>query len=325
MFTAVRDKISALLSGLDLGSVLVCVIMAAVLAGTAVGWYALDLHHQRWVLHPFGERMIFRGTWLQPLVMVVLAVVFFGLMRAIKGLRWQDMSRDGKVVVISSLAIIAVLWWFGRGGFYGRNLDHLMPRSDLSPLYSFFYFSLSCVLLRLGLPLLMMRFGVLSGGPRDYGFGFEGASKLWWVYLVLTLGVCLVVVLYASNHPAFLAKYPLCRAMISGNKILLWHFLLYQLAYFMVFVSGESFWRGTIAFGLEKDLGYLALVFMIIPYVTAHFGKPLPETLGAIVTGLVLGGLALKHRSFWLGVAAHYSVALTMDLSAILRVGIKLI
>jgi len=304
---------------------IVAVVMALVLAGTAVGWYALDLHHVKRAVELFGERRMLRGTWLQPLVMVGLAVIFFGLVRAVLGLRWRDMSRDGKVVAISSLAIIAVLWWFGRGGFYGRNLNHLLPRSDLSPLYSFFYFSFCCVALRLGLPLLMMRFGLLNGGPKDHGFGFRGASQLWWVYLGLTLMVCGVVVIYASNQPAFLAKYPLCRAMITGDRILLWHFLAYQGAYFMVFVSGESFWRGTIIFGLEKDLGYLALVFMTIPYVTAHFGKPLPETLGAIGTGLVLGGLALKHRSFWLGVAAHYSVALTMDISAILRQGFKLI
>jgi hypothetical protein len=194
----------------------------------------------------------------------------------------------------------------------------------MTPLYAFFYFSMSCVLLRLGLPLLLMRFG-LRGRVSDYGFRLRGSSQLWWVYLVMALGVCGVVVVYASQQPAFLAKYPLCRAMISGHRILLWHFLLYQLAYFMVFVSGESFWRGYIAFGLEKDLGWLALVFMIIPYVTAHFGKPLPETLGAIITGVVLGGLALKHRSFWLGVLAHYGVALTMDLSAIYRQGMRLI
>lgn len=304
-------------------STLVCGVMAGVLAATSVGWYALDLHHQRWVVHPFGERLVLRGTWLQPLVMVVLAAIFFEVVRRVKGLRWRDMSRDGRVVAISSLVIIAVLWWFGRGGFYARNINQHMPASALSPLYSFFYFSISCVVLRLGIPLIMMRLG-LKGGPRDFGWSMQGGG-LWKVYLVLALAVCGVVVLYASTLPAFLAKYPMCRAMITGKEVLLWHFLLYQLAYFMVFVSGESFWRGFIAFGLEKDLGHLALVFMIIPYVTAHFGKPLPETLGAIVTGLVLGGLALKHRSFWLGVAAHYGVALTMDLSAIARQGIKLI
>lgn len=314
-----------LLPRVDRRALLVASLMAMVLAATTVGWYALDLHHQKWVVHPFGERLVFRGTWLQPLVMVGLAAIFFALVRVVKGLHWREMSRDGKVVAIASLAIIAVLWWFGRGGFYGRNLHAYLPRTDFTPLYSFFYFSICCVVLRLGLPLLMMRLGILKGGPRDYGFRLKGASQLWKVYLGLTLVVCVVVILYASKQPAFLAKYPLCRAMITGDRILLWHFLLYQLAYFMVFVSGESFWRGTIAFGLEKDLGYLALVFMIIPYVTAHFGKPLPETLGAIGTGLVLGGLALKHRSFWLGVAAHYGVALTMDISAILRQGIRLI
>jgi uncharacterized protein len=304
-------------------STLVCGVMAAVLAATSVGWYALDLHHQRWVVHPFDERMVLRGTWLQPLVMVALAVFFFEVVRRVKGLRWRDMSRDGRVVAISSLAIIAVLWWFGRGGFYARNINAHIPGSALSPLYSFFYFSMSCVLLRLGIPLLLMRSG-LKGRPKDFGWSLHGGG-LWKVYLVLALSVCGLVVIFASNQPAFLAKYPMCRAMITGKQVLLWHFLLYQLAYLMVFVSGESFWRGYIAFGLEKDLGHLALVFMIIPYVTAHFGKPLPETLGAIVTGLVLGGLALKHRSFWLGVAAHYGVALTMDLSAIARQGIRLI
>lgn len=96
-------------------------------------------------------------------------------------------------------------------------------------------------------------------------------------------------------------------------------FVLYQAAYGLVFISGESFWRGFILFGLERDMGRAALVYMIIPYTMAHYGKPIAETMGAVGAGLVLGYLALRHRSFWLGVAAHWSVALTMDLSAIWR------
>ncbi len=307
----------------DRGALIVAVLMTVVLAGSAVGWYALDLHHVRHVVRPFGERIVLRGTWLQPVVMVALAAIFFGLLRAVRGQRWRDLSRAGRIVAVGSLVIIAVLWWFGRGGFFGRVISPHMPDGPLEPLYSFFYFAFSCTVLRMVLPLLAMRLGVL-GPPGDYGFRLGGASRLGWVYLGLTLLVCGVVIVYASQQPAFLAKYPLCRAMIARDHILLWHFLLYQAAYLMVFISGESFWRGTIAFGLEKDLGLLALVFMIIPYVTAHFGKPLPETLGAIATGLVLGWLALRHRSFWLGVVAHYSVALTMDISAIVRQGIEL-
>ncbi len=64
---------------------------------------------------------------------------------------------------------------------------------------------------------------------------------------------------------------------------------------------------------------------MLIPYVLIHYGKPLPETLGAAAAGLTLGYLALRHRSFWLGVAVHWAVALAMDLSAMARRGIEIL
>ncbi|HOI11139.1 MAG TPA: CPBP family intramembrane metalloprotease, partial [Myxococcota bacterium] len=89
-----------------------------------------------------------------------------------------------------------------------------------------------------------------------------------------------------------------------------------------VFVSGESFWRGYILFGLYRHIGYLAIPVMVIPYVMVHFGKPWPETFGAILTGCVLGFLAIRHRSFWLGVAVHYAAAISMDLLAIHQRGL---
>ena len=105
--------------------------------------------------------------------------------------------------------------------------------------------------------------------------------------------------------------------MIQGGVVQLEHLLVHEAFYLLIFVSGEAFWRGFLTFSLERDFGLYALALMIVPYVTAHFGKPLPETLGAIVAGGLLGWLALKHRSIWLGVAVHFAVALTMDLLAI--------
>jgi membrane protease YdiL (CAAX protease family) len=52
-----------------------------------------------------------------------------------------------------------------------------------------------------------------------------------------------------------------------------------------------------------------------------HFGKPLPETIGAILAGLALGALSIKSRSVYWGVAIHYAVAITMDLGALYRSG----
>ena len=59
---------------------------------------------------------------------------------------------------------------------------------------------------------------------------------------------------------------------------------------------------------------------MAIPYVMIHFNKPVPETLGALVAGVVLGYLALKARSCVLGIALHFGVAITMDFLAISKI-----
>jgi membrane protease YdiL (CAAX protease family) len=52
-----------------------------------------------------------------------------------------------------------------------------------------------------------------------------------------------------------------------------------------------------------------------------HFGKPFPETLAAIIAGIVLGTISLKSRSIWMGVAIHYTVALSMDIAALWQKG----
>ena len=54
---------------------------------------------------------------------------------------------------------------------------------------------------------------------------------------------------------------------------------------------------------------------MVNIYVFGHFGKPMRD-LGAVGAGLVLKLLALKHRTFYLGVLCHWTIAMTMDLVA---------
>lgn len=225
------------------------------------------------------------------------------------------------------LLCLTLFWYLGRSDSY-RVAFGEPPRDydTLWPIVPFLYFAAMGTLLRLVVPFVFARYA-LHRPPRELGLPIGRGRRhgavpgIGWVYLVLALGIAPVVVI-AANAPAFQMKYPLGRDLIDPDGgIALSHLLVYQAFYFLVFLSGESFWRGFLAFGTEKDLGLYGLAIMCVPYVTGHFGKPFSETLGAILAGTVLGFLALRHRSVVLGVALHYGVALSMDLLSIWKNG----
>lgn len=64
-------------------------------------------------------------------------------------------------------------------------------------------------------------------------------------------------------------------------------------------------------------MGSTAIFVMVVPYTMIHFTKPFPETLGAIVAGIVLGTLALRTRSIFGGVAIHTAAGWSMDFFAL--------
>jgi membrane protease YdiL (CAAX protease family) len=147
---------------------------------------------------------------------------------------------------------------------------------------------------------------------RDYHVSPRGFFKHLWVYAVLFAAV-LPAVLAASTTDAFRHTYPFYRmANRSYPDLVLW-----ELLYALQFLSLEFFFRGFILHGLRRALGSNAIFVMLVPYCMIHYGKPLPETLGAIGAGLILGTLAMRTRSIWGGVLIHIGVAATMDVLAL--------
>ena len=59
----------------------------------------------------------------------------------------------------------------------------------------------------------------------------------------------------------------------------------------------------------------------MIPYCMSHFGKPFGESVGAIITGCVLGFLSLNTRTIFLSVFLHYTIAVMMDIFALYQQG----
>lgn len=148
----------------------------------------------------------------------------------------------------------------------------------------------------------------------DYGLKLKGAFSEYWIYVVM-LCVMIPLVAFFSTTASFQEKYPFYD--LSAGEKLFPNFWIWELSYFLQFFALEFFFRGFMVHGLKHRFGIYSVLVMTIPYCMIHFGKPLPETLAAIIAGIVLGLLSLKTRSILLGVAIHYSVGLLMDLAAL--------
>ena len=162
-----------------------------------------------------------------------------------------------------------------------------------------------------GIIPLMVALLVLRLKPRDIGFNAGGFLRHIWVYAVFFL-IMSPAIYWASMQPAFRETYPFA---ILARQDSVW-FWRWEIFYFLQFCALESFFRGTLLFGLEKRFGMNAIFVMTIPYAMIHLHKPMPEAFGAIFAGIILGYMALRTRSFYGGILLHYAVALSMDLLA---------
>lgn len=151
----------------------------------------------------------------------------------------------------------------------------------------------------------------------DYGLAPKGLLTNYKIYIIFFLFM-IPLILLVSTTDSFQNKYPFYDP--RGEN--LWpNFIIWQCLYFSQFFALEFFFRGFMLHGIKKRFGFYSIWIMMIPYMMIHFQKPMPETIGAIFAGIILGALSLKSRSIWLGVAIHYSVAITMDLAALYQKG----
>lgn len=175
------------------------------------------------------------------------------------------------------------------------------------------WFSGSTVVLFVLLPLVF-HFVFPVPFSNSLGLSVRHCGPHWRVYWLLVLSMAPVLWI-AAAAPAFHDFYPMYK------PVDLRHWLMYEAVYLMQFICVEFFFRGFALFRLESRFGLHAVTLMVIPYALIHVHKPFPEALGAVVAGLVLGMLALRSRSIWPGVLVHCSVALMMDVFALVHSG----
>jgi membrane protease YdiL (CAAX protease family) len=229
-------------------------------------------------------------------------------------------------VIVFSALMICCKEYFGKASIFHSWLNS--PQSSLkhkwamilfdgeaSSLYSLLFWAASCVLFYLILPLIYRKIvfpDALSLFKTDI------PSKHWKIYGLMLL-IMIIPLIGASFLPSFQHTYPF--VYIPKGDSFYRILLFWEIGYLFQFVAVEFFFRGFLLFSFENELGFKAVLIPLIPYVMIHFGKPFPETLGAIVAGLVLGTMALRSKSIIPGICVHFSIAVGMDMLSLWQQG----
>jgi membrane protease YdiL (CAAX protease family) len=226
------------------------------------------------------------------------------------GLDWRPML----ALTLAAFILIFQEYWGDRSGFEQFLGDYMM-RSRWYQLGTLAWWS-GAKVFGYGIVPMLTVWLAFRGRLADYGCRGRGLWKHLWIYVAL-YALVLPFIIAAARTQAFRETYPFY--VYAGRSPL--DLVLWESMYAATFLALEFFFRGFLLFTLTRVMGPHAIFVTIVPYCMIHFHKPVAEVAGAVVAGIVLGTLALATRSIWCGVLIHVSVAWTMDLLALLKVG----
>ena len=118
-----------------------------------------------------------------------------------------------------------------------------------------------------------------------------------------------------------IATYPLTKVFLTAP---FGFALIYYLSLIGYYIGWEFLFRGLGQFSLERKTGALTAILIVTMLSTlihtsiAGFGKPLLETLSAILGGLVFGFVAYKTRSIWYSFFLHLLMGFMLDMAIII-------
>ncbi len=231
----------------------------------------------------------------------------------------QTFELKPTVLLLGSAILLTIYRYYGRRPFFrgllGEHLLHI-PFGSLIPFFAWYLVASVPLLL---IPMILIRWLFRE---RLSMYGMQLGDIRWGLrFVAIAYILMLPVLLIVAQLPSFQHKYPLFQRyydmsqLPSETRYLL--LVAYELAYGFYFISWEFFFRGFMLYGLEPYFGNYTVFIQTIPFAIMHYGKPFPEAMGAVFTGVLLGFVGLRTRSFWYAFLIHWLVALTMDLIAL--------
>jgi uncharacterized protein len=149
-------------------------------------------------------------------------------------------------------------------------------------------------------------------GLGDYKMGF----KLIGILIPL---VVLPLIWLAAQMPDIRQEYPMARILFYKTDLFWQYELIYVLCYY---IAWEFFFRGFLLFGLAKEFGPAnAILIQTISSCLIHLGKPEGETIGSILTGIILGYIAIRTKSIWYVWILHFTIGVLTDYFVLKQMG----
>jgi membrane protease YdiL (CAAX protease family) len=274
-------------------------------------------------LHELDPRVFFLQTWRELDAEAAEE-------RALRAARGEGYDFRPLVALALGAVCLALMEYFGHSNHFRELLLVLDPEpmrvqdtfwswlrhSQWLELGEFVWWSGWRVLGYFVIPMLVVKL-FWRERLRDHGLETKGFWEHAWIYGLAYCVVLLCVLGVTIWVPHFSEYYP-----FYGFASRSWgDFWMWEVLYAAQFFSLEFFFRGFWLKALKRSMGSMAIFAMTVPYCMIHFGKPFLETIAAIIAGIFLGTLSMKTRSIWSGFLIHVSVAITMDLAALIASG----
>ncbi len=220
----------------------------------------------------------------------------------------KKLERKSVLVVIVSACCLAAINYFsaafnfykyetffrtvGLTEFY-KGIYYYLNQETYFPLWRLVYWASITIFFYAIVPMLLIKL-VFKEQLREYGLKRKNIFESFSVYAIL-FACIFPIVLAVSFSSQFQRTYPFYT--LTNTNDIFPYLLIWEFFYVLQFFALEFFFRGFMVHGLKKQLGIYSVVAMVMPYCMIHFTKPLPECLGSIFAGFVLGLLSYRTGS----------------------------